>query len=53
MGAVNNGLKGKFGENPTRSRHCEWRASYEKPLCIFAWEGVGCDDHEPGDLPIF
>jgi len=43
-------LKGKFGEKPTRSRHCKW----EQPIichCLIGWEDIGSDDHEPGNLP--
>jgi hypothetical protein len=48
-------LKGKFGVNPTRSRHCEWEQAVSMPLyqAKRIWEGTASDDHEPGDLPDF
>lgn len=50
---VMSSLKGKFGENPTRSRHCKWEFSKVMPLFIMNGKVLENDDHEPGDLPIF
>lgn len=50
------GLKGKTGESPARSRHCEGDLPYEVPLGQLlnggpgkAWGG---DEPEPGNLPV-
>jgi len=47
------GLKGKTGENPARSRHCDWGENHHEATGFFTWEGRwGSMNHESGDLPL-
>ncbi len=51
------GITGKFGEKPTRSRHCKWEATSIKPLDELpgkvggSVEGLTFRTHKPGNLP--
>ena len=45
-------LKGKFGVNPTRSRHCYGKHPIMNHYFIMKWEGIGCNEPKSGDLPI-
>ena len=45
-------LKGKTGEIPERSRHCNGERLIKKPLFQLKWEGIRSDEPKPGDLPV-
>ncbi len=45
-------LKGKFGVNPTRSRHCYGEFFIVNHCFIMKWEGIENDEPKSGDLPI-
>ncbi|ABY91638.1 MAG: hypothetical protein XD65_0876 [Caldanaerobacter subterraneus] len=58
--AVKIGLKGKPGESPARSRHCDGELftlchcpALSEYLVNAGWEGVKSDEPKSGDLPVF
>ncbi len=40
------GIKREGGENPPRSRHCNWGVFLRMPLGLKTWEGEEGDDPE-------
>jgi hypothetical protein len=45
-------LKGKFGVNPTRSRHCNGELFIRVHCFKLKWEGIRSEEPKSGDLPI-
>jgi len=45
-------LKGKPGENPARSRHCNGEQLINYHYFIMEWEGIRSNEPKSGDLPV-